>query len=141
MLQKLCKCGREMGIRLRTVIYQNKVEIEHVPVLTCDFCNRSEVLAGVKPELTKLISELGAKPEKQRLRFDERSELAYLMQIVTDKDRKHEPIGHILETRINELLDTLLLARSLGDEAWVADVLQRLTEISTHAAQAYELKS
>lgn len=135
MLLKQCKCGRDMGVRLRTVIYQNKVEIEHVPVFTCDFCNRSEVLPGVKPDLTKLIGELGGKPEKQRLRFDEMSELARLMQMVTDKERRHEPVGHILEERINELLDMLLLARSLGDEPWAEDVMARLSQISTHAVQ------
>lgn len=141
MLHKPCKCGRDMDIRLRTVIYQNKVEMEHVPVFTCEFCNRSEVFPGVKAELTKLIGELGAKPDKQRMRFDERSELAHLMMLVTDKEHRDEPVGHILEERINELLDTLLLARSLGDEPWVEDILARLSQISTHAIQAYELKS
>ncbi|UUZ85779.1 hypothetical protein LJK88_21195 [Paenibacillus sp. P26] len=37
-MQKLCKCGGEMSIRLRTVIYQNKVEIENVPIFTCESC-------------------------------------------------------------------------------------------------------
>ncbi|MDF2815306.1 MAG: hypothetical protein K0Q81_1506, partial [Paenibacillus sp.] len=32
-----------MGIRLRTVIFQNKVEIENVPIYSCDACQRTEV--------------------------------------------------------------------------------------------------
>lgn len=140
-MHKQCKCGRDLEIRLRTVIYQSKVEIENVPVFTCEFCNRSEVLPEVKQELTGLIAELGGKPEKQRLRFDESSELAHLMRVVTDKEHRHEPVDKILEERINELLDMLLLARSLGDEPWMDDVRNRLSQISKHAIHAYELKS
>jgi hypothetical protein len=140
LLQRQCKCGREMNIRLRSVIYQNKVEIEHVPVFTCEFCNRSEVFPGVKPDLTKLIGELGGKPEKQRIRFDEISELAHLMYVVTDKEHQHEPVGAILEERINELLDMLLLARSLADQTWMDDIVERLSQITQYALSAYELK-
>lgn len=141
MLQKQCKCGQAMGIRLRTVIYQSKVEIDNVPVYGCEYCNRSEVFPGVKPELTQLIGDLGGKPEKQKLKFDEISELAHLMKVVTDKEHRHEPISKILEERINELLDMLLLARSLGDETWMNDVRERLSQISKHAVLAYEMKS
>lgn len=139
-MQKLCKCGHAMKIRLRTVIYQNKVEIENVPVYSCDSCSRSEVFPGVKPELTGLIGDLGSKPEKKQLFFDELSELAHLMMKVTDKEHRHEPVERILEERVNELLDMLLLARSLGDEPWMEDVRQRLSQITKHASRAYELK-
>src|SRR5690242_16119968 len=63
-LEKSCKCGRKMNIRLRTVIYQNKVEIDNVPIFSCETCSHSEVYPGVKPELTGLIAELGAVTEK-----------------------------------------------------------------------------
>lgn len=141
MLHRECKCGRAMSIRLRTVIYQNKVEIDHVPVFTCDTCARSEVLPAVKPDLTKLIRQLGAKPEKQRIRFDEICELAHLMSIVTDKEHQHEAVSLILEERINELLDMLLLARSLKDQGWMDDIVERLSQITQFAMDAYELNS
>lgn len=141
MLHKECTCSRSMSIRLRTVIYQNKVEIENVPVFTCDFCNRSEVFQGVKPDLTKLIAELGSKPDKMKIRFDEKSELAHLMKAVTDKEHRHEPVGAILEERINQLLDMLLLARSLEDQIWMNDIMERLSQITQYAMNAYELKS
>lgn len=136
-MQKQCKCGQSMNIRLRSVIYQNKVEIENVPVYTCKACNRSEVYPGVKPELTELIGDLGSLPEKKRLQFEEMSELANLMMTVTDKEYKHESIGHILEERVNQLLDLLLLAQSLGDEPWMNDIRQRLSQISKHAVNAF----
>lgn len=140
MLQRECRCGQSMSIGLRTVIYQSKVEIEHVPVFTCDSCSRSEVFPGVKPDLTRLIGELGGKPKKQRICFDEISELAHLMKVVTDKEYQHEPVGAILEERINELLDMLLLARSLEDRSWMENIVERLSQITQYAMNAYELK-
>ena len=35
-MQKYCKCGRTMNLRLRTVIYQSKVDIENVPIYSCE---------------------------------------------------------------------------------------------------------
>lgn len=139
MLKK-CSCGHDMNIRLRTVIYRNKVEIGNVPVYACDSCSRNELLPGVKPEMTELIGELGSEPGKKRLCFEELSELAYLILKVTDKESVHVPVGSILEERVNELLDMLLLARSLGDEAWMNELRARLFRLSEHAGHAFELQ-
>ncbi|MED4601839.1 hypothetical protein P9314_14160 [Paenibacillus validus] len=130
---KLCKCGKSMNIRLRTVIYQNKVEIDNVPIHSCDSCNRSEVFAEVKPELTGLIGTLGGKPEKQQVNFNEISEIAYLMMKVTEKKRASDAIEVIIEERINELLDLLLLAQSLQDGPWIEDLRKRLSQIAKHS--------
>lgn len=132
-MQKQCKCGSEMSIRLRTVIYQNKVEIDNVPVFSCDSCNRSEVFTEVKPELTALIGTLGSKPVKQQLQFNEVSEIALLMLKVTEKKRASDPVEYIIQERINELLDLLLLAQSLQDELWMEDVRKRLSQIAKHS--------
>ncbi|WP_281887894.1 hypothetical protein [Paenibacillus sp. YYML68] len=132
-MQKQCKCGKSMSIRLRTVIYQNKVEIENVPIFSCDACNRSEVFAEVKPDLTGLIGTLGGRPEKKQVLFNEVSEVAHLMQKVTDKKRANDSIETIIDERINELLDLLLLARSLDDELWIEDVRRRLSQIAKHS--------
>ncbi|TVY08705.1 hypothetical protein [Paenibacillus cremeus] len=132
-MQKQCKCGKPMSIRLRTVIYQNKVEIENVPIFSCDSCNRSEVFAEVKPDLTGLIGKLGSKPDKQMLQFAEVSEIAHLMVKVTEKKRAADPVEMIIEDRINELLDLLLLAQSLDDAVWVEDVRKRLAQIAKHS--------
>jgi hypothetical protein len=134
-LSKQCKCGQNMNIRLRTVFYQNKVEIENVPVYSCEACNRNEVFPEVKPDLTGLIKQLGHQPGKQRLHFNELSELAHLIMKVTDKKQNQYPIELILIERINELLDLLLLARSLEDPVWVEDIRKRLTQITNHASE------
>jgi hypothetical protein len=132
-MQKSCKCGRMMSIRLRTVIYQNQVDIENVPIFSCDTCGRSEVYPNVKPQLTGLIAKLGSKPEKQQFFFHEMSEIAYLLLKVTEKQRMNDPVEKIVEERINELLDILLLAQSLGDLPWMEDIRTRLSQLTQHS--------
>ncbi|UUZ95876.1 hypothetical protein LJK87_16685 [Paenibacillus sp. P25] len=123
-----------MSIRLRTVIYQNKVEIENVPIFTCESCSRSEVFSEVKPELTGLIGKLGARPGKQMLQFEEVSEIAHLMVKATEKKWASDPVETIIQERINELLDLLLLAQSLSDEPWQDDIRKRLSQIARHSS-------
>jgi hypothetical protein len=129
-LHKQCKCGSTMNIKLRTVIYKNKVEIENVPVFSCEDCRRSEVLAEVKSELTGVIGKLEQTTSKQHIHFNDISEIAHLMFKVTEKQYAADPVEKIVEERINELLDLLLLAQSLQDEPWVEDVRKRLEQIS-----------
>ncbi|MCS7459408.1 hypothetical protein N0M98_04585 [Paenibacillus doosanensis] len=138
-MQKQCKCGSAMSIKLRTVIYQNKVEIENVPVYSCESCQRSEVFAEVKPELTGIIGKLGHLPEKQQLSFNDISEIAYLLKKVTEKEHAADPVEKIIENRINELLDLLLLAQSLKDEAWTEEIRTRLGQIAKHAVSVNDL--
>lgn len=137
-LGKPCKCGQIMSIRLRTVIYSNKVEIENVPILSCEGCGLSEVFPGVKSDLTGLIDVLGSKPEKQQLAFHDLNELAHLMYKVSDKEHVNIPVEAIIEERINQLLDILLLAQSLGDPQWVDDVQRRLEQITKHTIPNYD---
>lgn len=138
-MHKQCKCGSSMSIRLRTVIYQNKVEIENVPIFSCELCQRSEVFAEVKPDLTGIIGKLGNLPEKQQMHFDEISEIAHLMVKVTEKEHASDPVEKIVGERINELLDLLLLAQSLEDEPWTLEIRNRLTQISKHSLLVNDL--
>jgi hypothetical protein len=125
-----------MNVRLRTVIYQNKVDIDNVPIYTCDSCQRSEVLPSVKQDLTGLIGKLGSKPDKQQLSFDELSEIAYLMRKVSEKEHVADSIERIVEERINELLDIMLIAKSLHDEQWIEEIRTRLAQITQHSISA-----
>jgi len=132
-LQKSCKCGGKMGIRIRTVIFRNSVEIENVPVYSCQSCHYSEVLPEVKKDLADLIENLGRNPQKKILRFEEMNELAHLLIQATSKERRKESIEQIVEERINELLDLLLLSQSLNDGKWREEIRKRLTELSGYA--------
>jgi hypothetical protein len=54
------------------------------------------------------------------------------MFIVSSKENTNRPVESIIDERVNELLDLLLLASSLKDEHWVKDVRHRLRQISSH---------
>ncbi len=119
-------------MKLRTVIYSGKVEIDNVPIFSCSSCNRNEVSPEVKPDLTGLIGQLGSKPDKQTFMFNEWNEWADLLVEVYGKQKT--PHNQMLEeyavARVNKLLDLLLLAQSLGDESWMAEIQKRLSQIS-----------
>lgn len=131
-MQKRCLCGDMMTMKLRTVIYSGKVEIDNVPIFSCVICNRSEVIPEVKPDLTGLIAQLGAEPDKQTFMFDECNEWASLLvEAKADKQKTDRAaVERLIEDRINQLLDLYLLAQTLNDEAWIADLDKRLKQLS-----------
>ncbi|CAH1207041.1 hypothetical protein PAECIP111893_02679 [Paenibacillus plantiphilus] len=131
-MQKRCSCGDVMPIKLRTVIYSHKVEIDNVPIYSCSACNRSEVFPDVKPDLTGLIGKLGAKPVKQTYFFNEWNEWANLLVEAYRERNRCDPVvvRRLTEDRINMLLDLHIVAESLQDEEWIADIHKRLSQLS-----------
>lgn len=126
-----------MRMKLRTVIYSGKVEIDNVPVYTCKACSRSEVYPVVKTDLTGLIGKLGAQPEKQTFRFDDWNEWANLLVEAFDGHKKQpEPalVDRLAGERIDMLLDLYSLAEKLGDNEWKNDISKRLTQLSHTAS-------
>lgn len=122
-----------MQLHLRTVIYSGKVEIDNVPVYSCDCCHRSEVYHVVKGDLASLIEQFTDHiDEDQRVRFDEHNELAWLLVKAANKDTWHEPISEIIEERINELLDLMLLAKSLHNAEWLEETRSRLRQLTDY---------
>lgn len=128
-----------MNIRLRTVIFQSKVEIENVPIYSCEECQRSELFPPVKPELTGYIRTLGKQPVEQTICFDDISEIASLMRKAMSRDYERCSVESIIEERVNELLDLMLLARSLEDEGWMDDIRHRLKQIANRLPITYRL--
>lgn len=122
-----------MEMRLRTIVYSSKVEIEHVPVFFCSTCQASELHPIIKKEITTLIRQLGNEPAEQRFGFDEVNEFAYLLASVMDTSTSNIPIEELIDGRINELLDLLLLARSLHDETWMNEIRRKLLQITNFA--------
>lgn len=131
-MQKSCLCGGLMAMKLRTVIYSGKVEIDNVPIYSCQECSHSEVVPDVKPDLTGLIGTLGSRPEKMSFSFNDWNEWADILLEALTACKKPNPtyVERIAQERVNNLLDLLLLAQSLGDEAWSADLQKRLKQIS-----------
>jgi len=130
-MQKRCsRCGNEMSIMLRNVVYRNRVKINNVPVYVCldEDCSHSQVVDMVKEDLKNLMNELGNNPLKQAVEFEEISEFSNLLVLVADQEEEI-PTKQLIEERINELLDIFLLAQSLGDEKWMGEVRKRLMQI------------
>lgn len=121
-----------MTMKLRTVIYSGTVEIDNVPIFSCSTCSRSEVIPEVKPDLTGLIAGLGSEPGKQTFLFNECNEWAdLLVEAKVNKGRaEKKDVEQLINQRINGLLDMYLLAQSLNDESWLADLNKRLGQLS-----------
>ncbi|NDI33517.1 YgiT-type zinc finger protein [Chengkuizengella sediminis] len=128
-MQKECKCGNTLSIQLRTVKYSKKVHIKNVPIFSCEKCEESEVLLDVKEDLTELIQKIHTY-SKNQIFFNEINEFAHLLFVSSEKELIHIPIEDIIEQRINELLDILLLAQSLDDIKWVKETEKRLLQIT-----------
>ncbi|MFS1513321.1 YgiT-type zinc finger protein [Chengkuizengella sp. SCS-71B] len=129
-MQKDCKCGSTLNIQLRTVQYSKKVHIKNVPIFSCEECEESEVLLDVKEDLTELIKDIDHSNTKHQIFFNEINEFAHLLFVSSEKELIHIPIEEIIEQRINELLDILLLAQYLDDTKWVKETEKRLLQIT-----------
>lgn len=131
-MNKHCLCGAPLKLRLRTVVYARKVKITRVPVLCCNGCGSHEVYAGVKADIGRLIGKLGSRPEAQSISFDELNECAgVLSQAMEEGERTVQPsiVARAAQERANELLDLWLIASSLGDESWKAELSERLSQL------------
>ncbi|HZG80413.1 MAG TPA: hypothetical protein VEZ13_06515 [Brevibacillus sp.] len=129
-MQKKCsRCGSDMEVVLRNVVYRKRVKILNVPVHVCvdDSCAHSQVVDVVKDDLKDLMTELGQNPERQAIEFEEMSELSNLLVLIANEG--DSTVREALEGRVNELLDLFLLAQSLGDEKWMLELRHRLTKI------------
>ncbi|MFD2370857.1 hypothetical protein ACFSO0_13060 [Brevibacillus sp. GCM10020057] len=130
-MQKKCsRCGNDMEIVLRNVVYRNRVKIMNVPVLVCvdDCCAHSQVVDVIKDDLKSLMEELGQDPERQAIEFEEMSELSNLLVLIANEG-VGSSVREALGERVNQLLDLFLLAQSLGDEQWMRELRERLTKI------------
>jgi len=130
MLKKCSRCGRDMYIMLRNVVYRNRVKILNVPVHVCadDVCAHSQVVEVIKDDLKKLMEDLGQNPARQDIEFEEVSELSNLLVLVV-REGEESAVQEVFEEKVNELLDLFLLAQSLGDKQWMMEIRQRLNKI------------
>ncbi|WP_421617616.1 hypothetical protein ACAF76_005425 [Brevibacillus sp. TJ4] len=129
-MQKQCsRCGNDMEIALRNVVYRKRVKILNVPVHVCvdDHCANCQVVEVVKDDLKALMDNLGGNPQRQAIEFEELSELSNLLVLMSNEG--DSSVRAVLEQRVNELLDLFLLAQSLGDEKWMLELRKRLTQI------------
>ena len=80
---------------------------------------------------------MGAFPIKQTYLFNEWNEWANLL-VEAYHEHKLSDSGlmkRLTDERINTLLDLYAYARSIEDEAWIADILKRLNQLSRSTRQ------
>ncbi|WP_255298498.1 hypothetical protein [Brevibacillus dissolubilis] len=133
LIQKKCgRCGSDMDLMLRNVVYRNRVKIQNVPVHVCtaDECSYSQVVEIVKDDLKGLMEDLGRFPKKQEIGFEGVSEFSNLLVMVADQQDDELTVQQVVGERVDELLDLYLLAKSLGDYHWTGEIRQRLLQIS-----------
>lgn len=133
-MKKRCECGHAKNLHLRTVIYARKVNIARVPVFCCSSCGSCEVHPGVKSEIGRLIRQFGPDPMPRTILFDRINELAGVLSSAIEERAdglQASDIARATEERTNELLDLWLIASSLKDEAWKAELQERLSQLST----------
>jgi hypothetical protein len=130
-MEKLCACGKHVSIQLCTVIFQNKINIENVPVFSCGFCGRNEVYPAVKGDLKELIAQCEIdSEEKVFVSFHEVSEVSHFCMQMMQQGDTSKSMRQLIDDRINELLDTFILARSLSDLKWTDDIHRRLLQLN-----------
>ncbi len=129
-MQKRCSCGKTMHMQIRSVIFADKVEIERVPIFTCESCNHSEIFAAVKDEIKQLIRRLGKHADNQQVNFSEINELAAIIVQASVQGNGISIMERLIEERVNQLLDMLILAKSLHESVWEEEIHHKLRQIS-----------
>lgn len=79
-----------------------------------------------------MIRSLGPKPEKQKCNFADYNEYANLLLMISDRKWLDMPWDELVDERINQLLDLLLVARSTIDERWMEELEKKLRQITKH---------
>ncbi|MBC8079076.1 MAG: hypothetical protein H7X86_01935 [Gorillibacterium sp.] len=119
-----------MELKTRSVIYKRTIEFENVPVFICQSCAYSEVFPSVKVDLAKLLSQYKACLTKEKASFHEMNEIAGIIKQYVDQSVGAKGLSTLIDERINQLLDILILARSLKEDQWADDVQDKLTQLS-----------
>lgn len=138
-MRKLCECGASMNLELRTLVYGQKMEIRHVPVLTCLSCTESEVPAQVADDIKRLIKTTDEEPAVKQISFTEIHEWADVIRqvLMNSEDQELEewdqPLEEARQERINLLLDLYRFASDSGDTRWMNEVESRLKQLSMAA--------
>jgi hypothetical protein len=132
-LDKRCDCGDTQKLLLRTIIFARKVNITKVPVYCCSQCGRNEVFSGVKEDISRLIGGLGPRPVPHTIPFDQIHEWAGVLSAASEGAQTlHKTVvTRAAEERTNELLDLWLIASSVGDENWKAELQSRLSQLKS----------
>lgn len=134
-MEKLCSCGNTVVVQLSTIIYHELITIESVPIYACNHCGINEILSEVKLDLKQLIEKYEDHQDEVSIKYHELSEISFFYVQILAKEYHNCTVQQLIEERINELLDTFILAKSLQDIEWTEDIYKRLLQLNTLKSQ------
>lgn len=139
-MEKACSCcGKPMEIFLRTVVVSRQLEIDHVPVYACEECGIYEVFSSVKNHVKVIMEQSQQIKDQQSIDFAEKNEVAYLLNKAADTEYEHISLEEILNERVNQLLDMLIMARALDNREWMNDLQNRLSQITEDIFSTHDI--
>ena len=122
-----------MKLLLRTVVYAKKINVHNVPVYSCQYCEHSEIYCASKQQLLHIVKQVASETSQSTFNFQDVNEFAKLLYRSSSSDYDNNSVGEIIDLRVTELLDLLVLAESINDSNWVAEINERLDQISDYS--------
>ncbi|MNE67772.1 hypothetical protein D3C80_1633960 [compost metagenome] len=131
-----------MDLGFRLVIFENKLQIDRVPILECEECEYYELLPAIKSDLTSLLADLREAGEGGRVLFTDVNEFAdvlYSSYLTWKRTGDNQSFEMLLEQgceeRINLLLDLYGYAKKASDSAWMDEITTRLAPLSKYTKE------
>lgn len=137
----LCRCGQNMSLGFRLIVFEHEYQVDRVPILECQECDSYEVLPFVKADLLDLINQLKQQGKRGRVFFTELNELADVMYGLCRHREKMDVISfdqllvQNCEERINLLLDLYGCAQKMNDIDWMNEITVRLASLSKYVKE------
>ncbi|WP_339061392.1 hypothetical protein [Tepidibacillus marianensis] len=121
-MKKVCSCGMEMELTIRTLYLNRRLKIENVPVYSCPVCENHQLIGQTSSMIKDLIHEASHTNEKRKaVPFEKKSELAQLLmmayhrqEISYDHDFIHEDV--------QDLLDELTMNGDVEETYWKKEI-------------------
>lgn len=137
-MDTLCSCGSLMHLQLcqLKLVQARPVVVNHVPIVHCEQCGRSEVYSAVKEALNHVMVPAN-RNHVDRLDFEMYSECANYLVRLEDHEIDMEVWINQLCDRMDDLLDLLGFAMSTEDQAWSDDIQRRLRELHVTIQTTY----
>ena len=127
-MTKICRCGNEMEVTIRTLKFKKNLEIKNAPVFTCNKCARNELLEQVKRAVITKIKVPGQSKQKEVIYLDKESELSQLLMIgyYNQSDGIHD---RGIQQEIQHLMDEILYSEANDEGEWKEKIHETIEKI------------
>ncbi|MFV9510277.1 YgiT-type zinc finger protein [Tepidibacillus sp. LV47] len=130
-MKKICTCGAEMEITIRTVYFKRNIKIENVPVYSCPVCENHQLLEQSKVLMKEMIEEFDERKEKDKvIPFEEKCELGQLL-VMAYHQQEHPYIEETIQEDVQDLLDELMIEGE-SEESYLTEEIRKKIEKYVH---------